>query len=578
MIKRLQDISINKKIIGIIIFVNIAATITIIPALFLTIRGGFMSQQTRYLQGIKNLVEGIIEDNQKAIKNYAILFSKDRQVKDNLFYHTELAGEREHPMRAIRQLVETFNVGFIELTDRNGMVVANTRYPDIFYIDRRSDKLIREALKGHVSTGIEKGSNGFILKAVAPVYYDQDQLIGTLTTGIEMNANFVERIRTLSGVDIGIVDNSNRIVISTLGSLYPGYTIPEKDNAMTVSSEPFMLIKLPFYSDGTVLGAFVIMKRDTLPEIMRKAHVTVAVLLSIIAIVSIATTVLILKKILSPIRALKEGAEKIGSGDFSHRIDISSRDEIGSLSEVFNNMAENLQKLKTMEEKLHHSERLASIGRFTAGIAHELNNPIANIMGMLNVIRRELPADSPILEDIDIMVSEAKRCGRIVRDLLVYTRQSPVRKEKTDINQIIDETIEVLERNIDGKRIVFTKHLNNSLSNVVVDPLQMEQVIRNIILNSIQAIEREGEISVRTSIGDKGELLIKISDTGCGISEEIREKIFYPFFTTKKTGEGTGLGLTVCHSIIEQHNGEIEVLSSRSSGTTFIIRLPYNQS
>jgi signal transduction histidine kinase len=498
-------------------------------------------------------------------------------VRDNLFYHTELAGERDHPLNAIRHLVEAFEVRFIELCDRNGRVVANTEYPSMYDIDRSSNPLIRNALSGSLSVGIERQERGFLLMAVSPIYYYQDQLIGTITTGIRMDNSFAQRIKSLSGVELAIVDKSGNIVASTLQEIREGGRISTDTGTLSIKDRRYLLIKLPLSDHmGILLGHVVIMSEDKLPGIIRNVHITVTLLLGLIAVASITATVIILRKVLSPVKRLKEGAERIGRGDFHHRIDVSSRDEIGSLAEVFNRMAENLQNIHEIEERLRHSERLASIGRFTAGIAHEINNPIANIIGMMKIIRRGISEDDPLREEIDILLKEANRCGAIVRDLLLYSRQSPPKKESVDINRLIDDVLRSVEHSLDGKDIDIRRELDTTLPQVQIDSIQIEQVVRNLVLNAIQSIDSSGTVTVKTVSGDP-DLVIEISDTGCGIRKEDVDRIFYPFFTTKKTGEGNGLGLTVSYGIIQGHGGDITVETEYGKGSIFRVTLPIGE-
>jgi len=574
--KRLWNrFSLNKKIILIIVLTTFAATVTVIPAIFFTIRDGMLRQQQEYLTGIKNLVEGLLNDKHRAIRNYAVLFSTDKEVKDNLYYHTELAGERIHPLNAIRHLVESFDVRFIELCNSEGRLVANTEEPDMYDLDRSGDPLVRLALDGNVATGIERKEKGFVLLAVSPIYYDQNQLIGTISTGVIMDDTFTERIRMLSGVELAIVDGNGDIAASTIHSLEHGALIKNGGDAVEISGKRYLLIRLPLNDrNGREIGNVVIMTEDRLPAIIRKAHLTVTLILSVISLVSISATVLILRRVLSPVRRLKEGARKIGNGDFAHRIEVSSKDEIGSLSEVFNSMAENLQKMKEMEERLRHSERLASIGRFTAGIAHEINNPIANIIGLLKIARRDIRDEDPVSEDLDIVIKEATRCGAIVRDLLLYSRQSPPQKERVRINGLVEGAMKSVFPALNGREISFRRELDPSDPVIDADPLQLEQVFRNILTNAVQSIDGSGDIIVKTCIEGDGRISVSITDTGCGIREEDRGRIFYPFFTTKRTGEGTGLGLTVSYGIIQGHGGDISVESVEGEGSTFRITLP----
>lgn len=572
-----QRLSLNRKIVAIIVLTTFTATVTIVPAIFLTIRKGMIRQQQTYLTGIKNLVDGLLRDNHRAVRNYAVLFSKDRAVKDNLFYHTELAGERVHPLRAIKHLVEAFEVEFIELTDRKGVVVANTSEPSLYDTDRSQDPFIRDALSGRVTTGVKRLDKGFLLTASSPIYYDQEQLIGTITTGIYMDDAFAQRIRSLTGVELAVLDGKGRVIAASLPGLKSIGKLMPDSGFMSLSGKKYLLIRMPVQKSGTPgRGELLIMAEDRLPGIIRSVHLTVTAILLFISILSITATVFIIRRVLAPVQELEKGAELIGKGDFRHRIDVKAGDEIGNLARVFNNMARNLEAMKEMEERLQHSERLASIGRFTSGIAHEMNNPIANIIGLLKLVKNEI-SDDAVKEDLEIAIREASRCGSIVRDLLLYCRQSPPRKESLRINPLIEDVLKTINQSLDGREIEIRKSLDAGLPQILADPLQIEQVLRNLILNAIQSIEESGEVKVETG-SENGYIIITVSDTGCGIDRKDLDRIFYPFYTTKGTGEGTGLGLTVSYGIIQAHGGDIEVSSGKGRGSIFRVRLPIKPS
>lgn len=176
--------------------------------------------------------------------------------------------------------------------------------------------------------------------------------------------------------------------------------------------------------DGAVIGRIVILQEDRLPQIIARTHFTLLLLLTGIFAASVFVLSLVLNKVMKPIVRLKEGAERIGKGEFGYRIDIASRDEIGELSESFNSMAHNLENLHSMEERLRQSEKLAAVGKFAAGIAHEINNPVANITGIAKLMLKNI-GDDNIREDIETIIKNAGRCAKIIGDLLTYSRQSP---------------------------------------------------------------------------------------------------------------------------------------------------------
>jgi len=570
--KRLWSrLSLTGKILSIIVLTTLLATVTIIPAIFLTIRDGMLKQQREQLTGIRNLVEGLLEENRRAIRNYAVLFATDRDVRDNLFYHTELAGEREHPLRAVEQIAEAFDVGYVELCDRQGRVVANTEYPALYDVDRSADPLVRAALAGRTVEGIHYGDDGFRITAVTPVDYEPGRRIGTLSTGVRMDGAFVENLKNLSRAELAVLDAEGRVRASTLDEA-PAPT--GGAGAVVISGRRYLLMRLPLQNaDAEPLGQLLIMTPDTLPIVIRRAHLTVTAILALITLVSVGATVLIVRRLLAPVGQLRDGAARIGRGDFSRRIPVTSRDEIGGLAEVFNQMADDLERLRAVEEKLRHSERLASLGRFTAGIAHELNNPVANILGLVKLVRKDLGAGHPSAEDLEMVIREATRCGEIVRDLLLYSRPEPGDREELDVNDLVRETLAALESTLERHGVRARTELAGGLPPLRLNRTQMEQALRNLIVNAAQA-SRPGEtVRIGTAMEDD-RLRIRVADEGEGIAPGDLDKIFYPFFTTKEPGTGTGLGLAVTYGIVQSHGGEIRVESTPGEGTRFDVLLP----
>jgi signal transduction histidine kinase len=564
-------LSIRYRIISIIFAIIILITVTTLPIVANLIKDALTRQQQVHLKSVSNLVAKLLDDYESKVTNYTRLFSNDREVRDTLFYHTELSGEREHPLRAVSRLFHSFDISSIELCDSDGRVVASAEEPERFDIDRSKDPLIYNALQGRTTSGIELTERGFMIKAASPIYYNENQLIGTVTSGILLDENLLFKIKGLSDTDIVITDNRGGIITSTYKERGDSDI---REVIISGSREGFQLIKFPLKGlSGEVIGDIYIIKENNLPQLIARVHLTLFVLFLVISTVSSFIVFLILKRITSPIIRLREGAERIGKGDFHYRIEVDSGGEIGELAEGFNRMAESLERLQEMEERLNQSERLASIGRFAAAIAHEINNPVGNIIGLAKLMKRDI-TDEGLRSDLDTIIKDADRCGRIIKDLLLYSRQSPPRRERVSLRNLIREAIDSAKKMLDSKRIEIIDEVEAGIPDINVDPLQLGQVIHNLIQNSIQAIEEEGVITIRTERIKDGWVEISISDTGCGIDEGIREKIFYPFFTTKKVGEGTGLGLAISYSIIQNHGGDITVESHKGKGSKFTIRLP----
>lgn len=573
MIKIWNSLSIRYKLAIIVFLIVMAVIITTFPITSKLIKHSLLTQQEEHLISVKNLVIKLFEDYQNKVKNYTRLFSNDRELKNTLFYHTELSGEREHPLRAVERLFETFDVNSIEVTDSKGYVVAVAENPTAFGQNRSSDSLILSSLKGEVGSGIELTEKGFLIKASAPIYYNENQILGVITSGILLDNILLMRIKQLSNTDIVVLDNKDNIISTTKVDLlwekkFPK-DLPGKQNYLMVG---FQLMDM----SGNVIGNVKILQKNKLPEIIARAHLTFIIVLGIVSILSVLALFMVLNKTMSPILRLKEGAEKIGRREFGHRISITSQDEFGELSKTFNNMAQSLENLYAMEEKLRQSEKLAAIGTFAAGIAHEINNPIGNIIGISKLMLKSIVDDSE-KEDIETIIKNAERCAIITKDLLVYSRQSSPEKELLSVRELMGEVVNTVKRHIDSKKIEFEIDIDDNLKYIYADPLQINQVLNNILINAVQSIELSGRITLRAVPLNDDTVEISISDTGCGIDEDIKDKIFYPFFSTKKVGEGTGLGLAISYSIIQNHGGEIFVESQKGVGSTFVIKLPVDK-
>jgi signal transduction histidine kinase/CheY-like chemotaxis protein len=303
-------------------------------------------------------------------------------------------------------------------------------------------------------------------------------------------------------------------------------------------------------------------------------------------VLSSAIVWLIVRRVTQPLRQLRDSAEAVGRGDFSRRIEIHSKDELGELATVFNHMTENLQKslaqlektvevLRTTQAQLVHSEKLSAVGEFVAGVAHELNNPLSALIGFAELLSAD-SVDERQRSSLQRITNSAERCHKIVQSLLSFARQHPPERKLTNVNGLVDSVVDILIYELRTSNIQVTKDLSPTLPRLLVDPHQIQQVFLNIVNNARQAIEaHRPKGSIRISTGSSGQKVwIRFQDDGPGISEENLAKIFNPFFTTKPVGKGTGLGLSLTYGIIQEHGGIITAQSKVGEGTTFIIELP----
>jgi two-component system NtrC family sensor kinase len=226
-----------------------------------------------------------------------------------------------------------------------------------------------------------------------------------------------------------------------------------------------------------------------------------------------------------------------------------------------------------MEEQLRRSEKLASLGTLSAGVAHEINNPLTGILLFASIMKSDKRLDPTLLPDMERIISETQRCAGIVKDLLEFSRESLPEIEVTALEAILDEVVTFFHKQPDFSNIIIRKDYGGDLPQISVDPNQIRQVFMNLVINAGHAMPYGGILEISTFRSVDGKYICAaIKDSGDGISEENLARIFDPFFTTKS--EGTGLGLSISYGIIENNGGKIEVKSRLGEGTTFTVMLP----
>ena len=308
--------------------------------------------------------------------------------------------------------------------------------------------------------------------------------------------------------------------------------------------------------------------------------VTNMLLLSLILLVISALLSLIWSRLITrPLESLSHATRELGKGHFNVNISSTSRDEIGDLANSFNTMADELddreQSLKETQSALVQSEKMSAFGQLGAGIAHEVKNPLAGILGLTQLSMRKIEEDSPIFENLSLIEKETKRCQMIMENLLKFARKDEVAFDSVDINTVLENTAAIVEHQLSINRVKLQKELDPDLPRIEGNANQLQQVLMNLMINAQQAMKGEpGTVTVRSLPGGNGNIKIEINDDGPGMPEEIREKIFEPFFSTKPSGEGTGLGLSVSYGIIKEHNGTITVNSKPGEGASFTLDLP----
>jgi two-component system NtrC family sensor kinase len=332
-------------------------------------------------------------------------------------------------------------------------------------------------------------------------------------------------------------------------------------------------------------------------------------LFAAIALLSVVFAALIWIMVHKPVHRLTVGTNRVAAGDLDYKISIESHDELGNLARSFNHMTAELQRAnaeindwtKTLADKVDKKtaelqqahehvlrvEKLASIGKLAAIVAHEINNPLAGILVYARLLLKRLsrngdpsPDAAETRTNLETIAAESARCGEIVKGLLQFARQSKPNAEPNDINEIIQQSVRLVRHKFELTNIRTEITLDPNLSRVVCDAQQIKQALVALLINACEAVDQhQGVIAIESrGLPDLSTTEIRIRDNGVGMDEETKQMVFEPFFTTKEQGKGVGLGLAVVYGIVTAHAGEIEVESAPGSGTTFVIRLPNGSS
>ena len=324
--------------------------------------------------------------------------------------------------------------------------------------------------------------------------------------------------------------------------------------------------------------------------------------ISALALLALAATVIVYTRyaVVRPVLRLVRATRRVASGDLRQRVPVESRSELGQLELSFNDMAESLARaraerlqllasleqqveertaeLRAAQDRLVQSEKLSSLGRLAASVAHEINNPLAGILTYAKLLIRTLEdpaaddrARAAAVKQLRLVQRETERCTAIVRNMLDFARERPLTLTDIGVNAVIDAALLLVANQAKLQDIRLEKSLGD-LPLVHADSGQLRQALINIIINACDAMVGGGRLTVVTRVDARGMVEVRVSDTGCGIPPEHLAKVLDPFFTTKE--KGTGLGLSVVYGIVERHGGKVEIQSEVGKGTTVIIRLP----
>jgi signal transduction histidine kinase len=339
------------------------------------------------------------------------------------------------------------------------------------------------------------------------------------------------------------------------------------------SGGPVYDVAAPVVAAGRRVGVLRLgLSTQGMEAALQRSRVEVALIGLAALVLGIGGAVLLAQRISRPLRQLLDGARAVSRGDLTWRARVRSRDEVGELAAAFGAMTENL---RTHIEELIRAERLMLLGELAAGIAHEVRNPLEAIKGAAQVIEEQSGRDPAVAKFTRIIKEEVTELDRFLEGFLGLARPAPLRLEPVAASALVDEALVLLEPLCGDRGITLVRELAERLPPVTADAYQLKQVLMNLCLNGIQAMPDGGTLTVAThpsSADERGGVEFVVRDTGPGVAESIRSRVFEPFVTTK--AGGSGLGLAVSRSIVERHGGRIGMTSAEGRGAAFTVWLP----
>jgi two-component system NtrC family sensor kinase len=465
-------------------------------------------------------------------------------------------------------------------------------------------------------------TSGMMLKAAAPVVDASGAFLGVLVGGVLINRNYelVDKINEIVHEHEVYKGRPTGTATIFQGDLRISTNVRNEDGSRAISTlvsdevaDAVLTRGERWVGDAFVVNAWYITAytpiRDIQDRIIGMLYVgilkqpfidvlrnTLLLFLGIALggiLLVVAVSVQQARRISRPLKTLEGVARLIADGDYTREVTVKAPEEVEHLAGSINQMAKKLEEerrdleewaatlerkvqertdqIKNIDAQLFRSEKLASLGKLAAGVAHEINNPLTGILTNSSLLLEDLEEADPRREDVDVIVKETIRCREIVKRLLDFAKQTKPQKRLTNVNELIDNIILLVRNQTSFRNIDIQRHLAPELPEIFADPDQIQQVFINIILNAADAMGKGGKLVIRSQLTGNS-IMVSFADTGPGISEANRERIFDPFFTTKE--HGTGLGLSISYGIIEQHGGTIRVESNVGKGSTFSVELP----
>jgi two-component system NtrC family sensor kinase len=530
----------------------------------------------------------------------------------------EMIGDDQSPDDLVRLALQGSVVAYPEIVPRSELLREGEDLADQAYMEFIPTPKAAPRLEN-------KETSGLMLKAAAPLSDEKQGILGVLYGGILLNRNYeiVDRVKetvfrgekykgretgtaTIFQGDLRISTNvtterGERAIGTRLSAEVNTAVLKEgrawNDRAFVVRDWYITAYEPIRNSSDQIIGILYVgtLERPYI-DTAKRVMFTFALMASLCVLFLLIILYFSTTRIIKPLQGMVAATHQISNGDLNHKVEIHSQDEIGQLAAAFNQMTEKLKaankelvdwgttlekkvaertkELVEMQARLIQSEKLASLGKLAAGIAHEINNPLGGVLIYTHLLLEDTDKDSGQYENLKKIVKETTRCKDIVKGLLEFSRPKEPEMVPTDIHEAINRALAIFEPQALFQNIQVQKEFSE-VPRIIADSSQLQQVFTNIIANAAEAMAGSGILTIRTSLEKQtGRIKIELSDTGHGIKPENMTRLFEPFFTTKEVGKGTGLGLAISYGIVQKHQGSIEVRSEIGKGTTFTVILP----
>jgi signal transduction histidine kinase len=530
-------------------------------------------------------------------------------------------GDQNTAYQLLKEMNQTTLTQVVILTDRRGRPLVQLLRGKRDSWDVSGSKTIKDALRFISSTEVTT-MGGRVYRIVSVPVVIATDIVGTLTVGFEITAADLAALKHITNSDLVLVSGTTP-VLSTLDSAESGALLaavnagrmPAPAIGTDSSVTPIRLTT----GTGTYLGTSFALSRPgeesgngvmyliikPLSSEVRQAMGSILGTFGIVSLIFLGLTtaigLVISRSMTRPISQLVQGTTEISRGNYDYAIRVGGRDELGILARRFMAMSlslkekiteldklnrdllernrdldDTLRKLRSAQEDLVRSERLAATGKMTAQLAHEVNNPIHNIQSCLKTALGRIPEGTKGRDLIDVAYEEVNRLSRLSAQMLSLYRSSFVEEEMkpTDVNEFMGEIIALAQSEIQDRNVLLRTEIEPGLPSIRGSRDKLKQVLLNLIANALDAMPEGGEL-VMCAARDNGTIRLAVRDTGVGIPRENINRIFDAFFTTKGKVSGVGLGLSVSYGIVSQHRGSIEVQSAPGKGSTFTVVLPY---